>query len=296
MANEYAVNSEDLTSVANAIREKGGTEDALSFPAGFVTAIENIRAGGGASLNVIAASSFSALPETADEGTMAVITDTAIGAVYVQKAQPETAAAGDIFISTAANLHTVDIAGDEGSLQIPLGFVHVWNGTAWEQAEAYFHTDGKWIPQSNIVYLYNAGSVNEQITGGWIAAEGGGTATMNAANMRLVISSSTGIRKHVATTNMIDLTGYATLHVVANFASLSVDSSTAPSLRLGVSTNQNANLASITTKAEKAYTAKGEKTLSYDVSSLDGEYYVIVGVGWPTATVNITQVWLEKAV
>lgn len=39
----------DLTSVANAIRTKGGTSAALAFPAGFVDAIDAIETGGGAS-------------------------------------------------------------------------------------------------------------------------------------------------------------------------------------------------------------------------------------------------------
>ena len=37
----------DLTSVANAIRTKGGTSASLAFPSGFVTAIGNIPTGGG---------------------------------------------------------------------------------------------------------------------------------------------------------------------------------------------------------------------------------------------------------
>lgn len=42
MANEYFVNSADLTAVADAIRAKGETTESLVFPSGFVTAIENI--------------------------------------------------------------------------------------------------------------------------------------------------------------------------------------------------------------------------------------------------------------
>ena len=47
MANEYAVNQADLAAVADAIREKGGTSGALTFPAGFVDAVGAIQAGGG---------------------------------------------------------------------------------------------------------------------------------------------------------------------------------------------------------------------------------------------------------
>ena len=49
MANEYAVNAADLTTVADAIRIKSGTTDPLEFPNGFVSAIGAIAAGGAAS-------------------------------------------------------------------------------------------------------------------------------------------------------------------------------------------------------------------------------------------------------
>lgn len=40
----------DLTSVANAIRTKGGTSAQLAFPAGFVSAVQAIPTGGGGSV------------------------------------------------------------------------------------------------------------------------------------------------------------------------------------------------------------------------------------------------------
>lgn len=49
MANEYLVNSDDMTAVADAIRTKGGTSNAMIFPGGFVDAIEAIESGGSAS-------------------------------------------------------------------------------------------------------------------------------------------------------------------------------------------------------------------------------------------------------
>ncbi len=50
MAYDKAVDSAqldaDLTSVADAIRTKGGTDAQLAFPAGFVSAVQAIAAGG----------------------------------------------------------------------------------------------------------------------------------------------------------------------------------------------------------------------------------------------------------
>lgn len=43
----YIVSDSNLTSVANAIRTKGGTSEQIAFPAGFVSAIEAIQTGGG---------------------------------------------------------------------------------------------------------------------------------------------------------------------------------------------------------------------------------------------------------
>lgn len=42
---EYLTNTTDLTKVASAIREKGGTSDPLVYPDGFVTAIQSISSG-----------------------------------------------------------------------------------------------------------------------------------------------------------------------------------------------------------------------------------------------------------
>ena len=47
---DYLVTDTQLTSIANAIRTKGDTLSTLSFPTGFVTAINNITTGGGATV------------------------------------------------------------------------------------------------------------------------------------------------------------------------------------------------------------------------------------------------------
>ena len=45
MENEYVVNGEDLVSVADAIREKSGTTEGLTFPDGFVETVGAIDTG-----------------------------------------------------------------------------------------------------------------------------------------------------------------------------------------------------------------------------------------------------------
>ena len=47
-----------LSAVADAIRSKGGTEAALSFPAGFVSAVEALGSGGGQGYSLLASGSY----------------------------------------------------------------------------------------------------------------------------------------------------------------------------------------------------------------------------------------------
>lgn len=53
--NEYLVDGADMTTVADAIREKGGTTAPLSFPEGMAKAVRNIQSGGDLSLGLTAA-------------------------------------------------------------------------------------------------------------------------------------------------------------------------------------------------------------------------------------------------
>lgn len=53
--NEYLVDGADMTTVADAIREKGGTTAPLSFPAGMAEAVRNIQSGGDLSLDITGA-------------------------------------------------------------------------------------------------------------------------------------------------------------------------------------------------------------------------------------------------
>lgn len=61
MAN-YIATTEELTAVADAIRAKGGTSDALAFPDGFVSAIGSIQTGGGGNASTFVVSTKAYFP------------------------------------------------------------------------------------------------------------------------------------------------------------------------------------------------------------------------------------------
>ena len=58
-----------LSAVADAIRSKGGTEAALSFPAGFVSAIDAIPTGGGGQFELLTSGSYT---QASDGTTMTI--------------------------------------------------------------------------------------------------------------------------------------------------------------------------------------------------------------------------------
>lgn len=74
---DYKVSDSDLTSVASAIRTKGGTSASLSFPSGFVTAIGNISTGGGSTLitkSITANGTYNASSDSADGYSSVTVT------------------------------------------------------------------------------------------------------------------------------------------------------------------------------------------------------------------------------
>lgn len=72
---EYLINATDLTKVASAIREKGGTSASLAYPGGFVSAIQAIQTG--APLQIIVTTSAGAtVTATKDSKTVSGTADT----------------------------------------------------------------------------------------------------------------------------------------------------------------------------------------------------------------------------
>lgn len=92
----YKVNGSDLTSVADAIRTKGGTSASLSFPDGFVSAVQNIPTGGGSTLitkTITANGTYDAEDDSADgysEVTVNVPNRIVIGTFTPQSAEKGT--------------------------------------------------------------------------------------------------------------------------------------------------------------------------------------------------------------
>ena len=106
---EYLINATDLTKVASAIREKGGTSAPLVYPGGFVSAIQAIQTG--AQLQIIVTTSAGAtvtatkdsktVSGTADTNGKCILTVTEAGAWTVTAATASSTNTADVVVGTA---------------------------------------------------------------------------------------------------------------------------------------------------------------------------------------------------
>ena len=106
---EYLINATDLTKVASAIREKGGTSASLVYPGGFVSAIQAIQTG--APLQIIVTTSAGAtvtatkdsktVSGTADASGNCTLTVTEAGTWTVTAATASSTNTADVVVGTA---------------------------------------------------------------------------------------------------------------------------------------------------------------------------------------------------
>ena len=106
---EYLINATDLTKVASAIREKGGTSASLVYPGGFVSAIQAIQTG--APLQIIVTTSAGAtVTATKDSKTVSGTADTSgnctltvdeTGTWTVTATEGSTIKTADVVVGTA---------------------------------------------------------------------------------------------------------------------------------------------------------------------------------------------------
>ena len=249
------------------------------------------RGGTGLKLNVIACASADALPGTASENTIAVITDLQPVGLFVQATEPQNPVEGDVWAVTTGG-DALLFAASKKSVKVGLSRIEQYDGAAWVQKVGYVHAGNGWAPISNVMDLYN-GEAGQ--TDGWQTGKGGGTATYTGTYMQLKITES-GTGQWVSTETPIDLTGFTVLKADVNVTAVNKQLSQYLHVRLAVADSPDVSPGdeSITTKDEITCSTKGERTLSYDISALNSAKYVLVGIGWPDATVRITRVWLER--
>ena len=133
----------------------------------------------------------------------------------------------------------------------------------------------KSVTLSYETYYYNKGDKCTSVTGGWSKTGTGGSLTFNSASMTLVADSYQNATD-ASTTNKVSHANIKTLYFSVKSATTY---GTQGSPRIGVATTNNpkSNVASEWATSKTLSASSTFTTVSIDVSSLTGSYYIVVG-------------------
>ena len=148
---------------------------------------------------------------------------------------------------------------------------------------------------SYAAYYYNKGDQCAAVTGGWAKTGTGGSLTFNSASMTLAADSYQNVAD-ASTTNKVDLTNIKTLYFSVKSAT-AYDTQGYPRVGVAATNNPKSSDSSQWTASKTLSASSAFTTVSIDVSSLTGSYYIVVG-GFQgdagPATIEIQEVWGEE--
>ena len=285
MANEYAVNQADLTGVADAIRTKGETAEALAFPDGFVSAIGAIQTGYELNFTVVGGTTAPANPT---ENTIWVNTDQAITSWVFSHNQPESPSDGMVWIvNGVSGVNEFDAVSDV-SLRVQVESVKQYIGGAWAVKTTKVYQNGVW--NEIILNLYKSGNEYVGTTGGW-----SNTNNANKYNTYLFIREAVSddyVYSNMHTNNKIDLTPYTVLNVRMKTAKTSSHSyKTQIAVSSSASTCTGGNQSGVVTRTQPNNNTS-EFVATLNIENVSGEYYITLGGGYQNH-LYVYEVWLS---
>ncbi len=241
------------------------------------------RGGAGITLKTAIYPAVGNLPASAEDGTLAVITATPLGIITLDTAQPTAAVAGDLWLSTLF-VGRAAIQLSEKPLARAYPFTAAqYIGGVWTFTRAFVYHGG-WVELR--AWLYDMGNNHPENGGAWAVdyiESGYGSVVFNAQNIALTRTIA-GSRTSVKKADPIDFTPANTLKLV-----LKKTSTAATGYVNVIVDNGTTTLATLTAST---WAANEERTLSLDVSALNGAYYLRVRV-MDAATFTLSQAWLE---
>lgn len=251
------------------------------------------RGGGGGKAKgspVIAVASASALPSSADVGTIAIISSIAVNDVYVNVTAPATPETGDVHIvPDASGMLKYQI----GNAQIGFSTVYQYSGAEWVKVSAYQQTESGW--KSSSLYLYNKGDKCDAVTGGWNRYSSySAVVNFNSDHIYMDEGDNGYHQSAIQTANKILLSGFTKLKCecvnsggqVYNSFYLGIFSSRGSGYQQG-----NESWTPGTVVASKGEDTKGTLEITLDITQYAAASYY---VGIKSSTVlQVNKIWLE---
>lgn len=235
--------------------------------------IGRTNAGGGGGLNFQVVGGTTA-PGNPKENTIWVNTATPITSYAFSATEPSSAEEGMVWITIGKDSVSAFNALKKNCIMVyPLATKQYINGE-YVSVSAYCYQSGEWVQFSKTFdgYLFNNGSVNEDITGGWI---GDAAATIGTTLYGHAGSIGTQTSGTTRTANLIDLTDYTTINVNRTAGT--------GNILIFVSEGDGRDKQMYTTDLG---------IISLDVSEIKGEHYIGM-TALSNSNYTVDRVWLE---
>ena len=250
-----------------------------------------IGGGGGASLNFKVVGSTSA-PASPKENTIWVNTSTEITSWVFSATEPESPAAGMVWISVGASSPVAFNALKKNNITVyPLSAKQYVNG-AWVDKTAKSYQGGAWVEWMPEGALYFRGDQVESVTGGWQLTNFGNWSSNGAVEdmddgLSLSISGKMGVL--YTTKQLINKGNYTKLcFLITNYQKVSGTFS----VYVGTATKNTAPFVEdVTVKS----TPTSNGVCKVDISNASTSFYAACGAtGYPAeGQVTFYEVWME---
>lgn len=248
-----------------------------------------IIGGGGRDLNfkVIAVASESALPTSAEENTIAVITTAAITSYVFSSTVPTSPVEGMVWFATGtASTVGFNAIKKDGLWVYPTGCQQYVSG-AWASKVAKIYQNGAWRVWSR--YLYNAGDECVDETGGWIGQALGINSTYNNPTQPNVANANGKLTASLLGTSntaggivrprlITDLTNVSTIKLTATYTVDDAYTVSRLCVWSAIGAVWDTNVVAQANLTQSAPIGSGDCNALLDVSSLTGTYWVGFGL------------------
>ena len=223
-------------------------------------------------------------PGNPKENTIWVNTETEISGWVVSAEEPGEPVGGMVWVSTGISGGVEFNALKKNGIQISPIYAKQYVDGAWVDKTAKIYQGGAW--KEFIAYLYNKGDECTDLTGGWVAAAikpaGAGSTAVSPAIKKdtnsITVSITSGYENYrigyLATVKSIDLTNYSKITINVTKFSINGDICVSDRKTSGFSAAASMKL------------SVGVNVL--DISSLNGKYYVLLGMGGHEGTASFT--------
>ena len=248
---------------------------------------------GGAGLNfkVVACASAEALPATARENTIAVLTATAINGYIFSSTEPTEPAEGMVWIITGTSSAVAFSASKKNPVMIYPLSAKQYVGGAWVNLSAMSYQNGSWVDWWDGA-LFDNGDICEDVTGGWERkAYGGSTGgSVTIGDTIAVAYSGSSVAVCAGTVDMDPalLKDYSYIKADVTLS----NAGSGPKGTLAVVADYSLGSSGLNDKfiAYEQKTAAGDYELTLPISDIDEGYILLTAF---QVKMDVRKIWLE---